>query len=207
SRRIFKDEDNYSKTVAIPGAVRKTLDDAPGGGEMVTFERPDGTFFHVVYGQREREVEAKTPPTATHDSQDPFNTPFEKPRKGQFQSNFNFVHSDILYLPQFPQMDALTFMHLDLGKEYTDFHTFFLQRASPTLMGHQYLAKRGWKSVWGVGRHILGSQIFDYLYDSSKFRIEHYADGDVVNCDNATRREPVGPLSVWGPELPRDFWG
>ncbi|GIC92402.1 uncharacterized protein Aud_008868 [Aspergillus udagawae] len=83
--RSSYDEDNYAKVVAIPGAVRKTLDDAPGGGEMVTFERPDGTFFHVVYGQREREVEAKTPPTATHDSQDPFNTPFEKLRKGQFQ--------------------------------------------------------------------------------------------------------------------------
>ena len=222
--------------------------------DEVTFERPNGTFFHVVYGQTERDVEVKTPPTATHDSQGPFNTPFEKPRKGQFQryhdgpalvhklghygyvckefdvelefytSNFNFVHSDILNLPQFPQMDVMTFMHLDLGEEYTDHHSFFLQRASPTLgktyvhhtsfevadfdtqlMGHHYLAKKGWKSVWGVGRHILGSQIFDYWFDSSRFKIEHYADGDVVNRDNATRREPVGPLSVWGPELPKDF--
>jgi hypothetical protein len=118
----------------------------------------------------------------------------------------------------------MTFMHLDLGEEYTDHHTFFLQRASPTtretyvhhtsfevahfdtqLMGHHYLAKKGWKSVWGVGRHILGSQIFDYWYDGSKFKIGHYADGGVVSGNNPTRRKPVGPLSVWGPELPRDF--
>ncbi|GLA43942.1 hypothetical protein AnigIFM63309_002039 [Aspergillus niger] len=253
---VAKDEENFNKAAAIPGAVRKTLDDAPGGGKRITFARPNGTFLHVVYGQTEREVdvEGTTPPTATHDSQGPFNTPFDKPRKGQFQryhdgpalvhklghygyvckefetelefytSNFNFVHSDILYLPQFPQMEVMSFMHLDLGEEYTDHHTFFLQRASPTvgstyvhhtsfevadfdtqLMGHHYLAKKGWKSVWGVGRHILGSQIFDYWYDSSKFKIEHYTDGDVVNCHNPTRREPVGPLSVWGPELPGDF--
>lgn len=72
-------------------------------------------------------------------------------------------------------------------------------------MGHRYLAKKGWKSVWGVGRHILGSQIFDYWYDSSGFKIEHYADGDMVNEDNPTRREPVRPLSIWGPEVPKDF--
>lgn len=141
-----------------------------------------------------------------------------------YTSNFNFVHSDILNLPQFPQMDVMTFMHLDLGEEYTDHHTFFLQRASPIVretyvhhtsfevadvdtqfMGHHFLAKKGWKSVWGVGRHILGSQIFDYWYDSSRFKIEHYADGDVVNQKNPTRREPVGPLSVWGPDLPKGF--
>jgi hypothetical protein len=252
---VAKDEENFTKAAAMPGAVRKSLKEAPGGGEMVTFERPNGTFLHVVYGQTEREVgEEKTPPTATHESQGPFNTPFEKPRKGQFQryrdgptlvhklghygyvckefetelefytGNFNFVHSDILYLPQLEKRDVMSFMHLDLGDDYTDHHTFFLQRASPTvgktyvhhtsfevadfdtqLMGHHYLAKKGWKSVWGVGRHILGSQIFDYWYDSSRFKIEHYADGDVVNRHNPTRREPVGPLSVWGPELPSDF--
>jgi hypothetical protein len=121
-------------------------------------------------------------------------------------------------------MDVMTFMHLDLGEEYIDHNTFFLQRASPTtretyvhhtlfevaefdtqLMGHYYLAKKGWKSVWGVGGHILGSQIFDYWYDGSKFKIGHYADGDVGSGNNPTRREPAGPLSVWGPELPRDF--
>lgn len=30
------------------------------------------------------------------------------------------------------------------------------------LLGHYYLEKQGWKNCWGVGRHLLGSQIFDY---------------------------------------------
>ncbi|KAJ9192285.1 hypothetical protein DTO164E3_8424 [Paecilomyces variotii] len=251
---VAKDEENFQKAAALPGAIMKDLEEAPGGGKMVTFARPNGTFFHVVYGQTEREVEQYHLPSATHESQGLFNTPVEKPRKGQFQryhdgpalvhklghygyvckefeeelefytSNFNFVHSDILNLPQFPHIHVLTFMHLDLGAEYSDHHSFFLQRAPPTarktylhhssfevadfdtqMIGHQHLKEQGWKNVWGVGRHILGSQIFDYWYDSSRFKIEHYADGDVVNQDNPTRREPVGPLSVWGPELPKDF--
>ena len=199
-------------------------------------------------------VTTEAEPTATHDNHGPMNTPFSKQRKGQFQryhegpalvhklghfgyvckefddelnfytTNFNFVHTDILWHPQFSNIDVLTFMHLDLGAEWSDHHIFFMQRAPPEveetyihhssfevadfdtqLIGHEWLAKKKWRSVWGVGRHILGSQIFDYWMDSSGFKIEHYADGDVVNEKTPTRREVAGPISVWGPELPKDF--
>jgi hypothetical protein len=50
-----------------------------------------------------------------------------------YTGNFNFVHSDTLYLLQLEQRDVMTFMHLDLGDEYTGNHTSFLQRASPTV--------------------------------------------------------------------------
>lgn len=95
-------------------------------------------------------------------------------------------------------------------------------------MGHRYLESKGWESVWGestitpffhpfylspysymlsgVGRHILGSQVFDYWQDPSGFKIEHYADGDVVNEDHVVTREPAGPVHVWGPDLPKTFF-
>jgi len=141
-----------------------------------------------------------------------------------YTSYFNFVASDVLFHPQLHQVDVLIFMHLDLGQTFVDHHSMFLQRSPPEnkktylhhssyevadfdtqLIGHDWLAKRGWKSVWGVGRHILGSQIFDYWEDSSGFKIEHYADGDVVNCETKARREVAGAISVWGPELPKSF--
>jgi len=141
-----------------------------------------------------------------------------------YTENFNFVPSDILHHWDFSNIDVLTFMHLDLGKEYSDHHIFFLQRAEPHVkktymhhtsyevadfdtqqIGHEWLAKKGWKSVWGVGRHVLGSQIFDYWADPSGFKIEHYTDGDVVNEDTPMKRDVVGPFSVWGPEVPKDF--
>ncbi|KAI1340072.1 Glyoxalase/Bleomycin resistance protein/Dihydroxybiphenyl dioxygenase [Xylariaceae sp. FL0016] len=250
---VAKSQEDFDKAAALPGATPSSLADAPGGGKMITFSRSDDTKFHVIYGQTEREVDGP-PPSATHENQGPYNGPYEKPRKGNFQryregpalvhklghfgqvyrdfdtelewytSNFNLVPSNVLYHWDFSNIDVLTFMHLDLGKEYSDHHVMFMQRAPPELkksymhhtsyevadfdtqlIGHEYLAKKGWESVWGVGRHILGSQIFDYWHDPSGFKIEHYADGDLVNEDTPTTREVVGPLSVWGPELPKDF--
>lgn len=144
-----------------------------------------------------------------------------------YTGNFNFMPSDILYAPGNPDMDVLTFLHLDLGKTFSDHHSLFLARAPPDLpativhhtsyevddfdtqlLGHEFLLSKGYKLVWGVGRHVLGSQIFDYWKDPSGFTIEHYADGDVVNEDTKVlRQEDQGPntLSVWGPKLPEVF--
>lgn len=74
-------------------------------------------------------------------------------------------------------------------------------------LGHQWLAKKGYKSVWGVGRHILGSQIFDYWWDTTGNMIEHYADGDLVNDKTPIGYGPAGDefLAVWGPEVPSWF--
>jgi hypothetical protein len=75
--------EEFKKASKIPGASIRKLDDAPGGGQMITFTRPNGTFFHVLYGQEERKVNtSEPPPSKTHDSHGPFNTPFEKPRLG-----------------------------------------------------------------------------------------------------------------------------
>ncbi|CAH0057992.1 unnamed protein product [Clonostachys solani] len=136
-----------------------------------------------------------------------------------YTGNFNFVPSDVQFEPNKEEFDVITFLHLDLGQRFSDHHTLFLSRAPPgehdrmhhtsyevedfdtQLLGHQWLASKGYTSVWGVGRHILGSQIFDYWRDTSGFNIEHYADGDLVNEDTGTKRSMAGPLSVWGPEM------
>lgn len=143
-----------------------------------------------------------------------------------YTRNFNFVPSDVLFEEVDGQeVDSLTFMHLDQGKDYVDHHTLFLSRAPPgfpdahrmhhcsfevedfdtQLLGHEYLLSKSYTPVWGVGRHIFGSQIFDYWKDPSGFAIEHYADGDLVNVDNPTGREKSdGPASmyIWGPVRP-----
>jgi hypothetical protein len=31
-------------------------------------------------------------------------------------------------------------------------------------LGHDWLRGKGWTNCWGIGRHVLGSQIFDYWY-------------------------------------------
>jgi catechol 2,3-dioxygenase-like lactoylglutathione lyase family enzyme len=136
-----------------------------------------------------------------------------------YTDNFNFVPSDVQYEPNNEDLDVIAFMHLDLGERFSDHHSLFLSRAPPgvadrmhhtsfevedfdtQLLGHDWLWSKGYTSVWGVGRHILGSQIFDYWRDPTGYTIEHYADGDLVNVNTGTKRSRAGPLSVWGPEM------
>ncbi|KAK3380615.1 Glyoxalase/Bleomycin resistance protein/Dihydroxybiphenyl dioxygenase [Lasiosphaeria ovina] len=141
-----------------------------------------------------------------------------------YTQHFNFIPSDVLEAGG-REVDGLTFMHLDQEKEYVDHHTLFLSRAPPgfaeshrvhhysfevedfdtQLLGHEYLLSKKYTPIWGVGRHIFGSQIFDYWKDPTGFAIEHYADGDIVNEDNPTGREKSdGPASmyIWGPVRP-----
>lgn len=70
--------------------------------------------------------------------------------------------------------------------------------------GNQYLQAKGWDHFWGMGRHILGSQFFDYWLDPTGLEWEHYADGDVMTEDFDEGYFLVGrkDLWAWGDDLP-----
>ncbi|KAJ2898104.1 Metapyrocatechase [Zalerion maritima] len=137
-----------------------------------------------------------------------------------YTGRFNFVASDLLHNPA-GQYEA-SFMHIDLGVNFTDHHSFFIFQGPVShvhhtsyevhdfdteVLGHDWLRNRGYKNCWGVGRHVMGSQIFDYWYDPSDFIVEHYVDGDLVNEDTETKISESSPdgLHVWGPDLPDGF--
>jgi len=130
--------------------------------------------------------------------------------------------SDLVLIGEKP---VTVFFHIDRGLEFTDHHAFFMKRTKPGLkphvahaafevhdfdvqqLGHNYLESKNYELCWGVGRHVLGSQVFDYWFDTSKFIVEHYADGDLVNCETPIAREQAGAgaLAVWGPPVPEVF--
>lgn len=117
------------------------------------------------------------------------------------------------------------FFHVDRQKEYADHHAFFFKPCKPGQspnvahaafevhdfdvqhLGHNFLESKGYQLCWGVGRHVLGSQVFDYWFDTSGFMVEHYADGDLVNEDTEVSTVQAGPsaLSIWGPPVPSVF--
>lgn len=138
-----------------------------------------------------------------------------------YTSRFNFKATDIVYKPGAPDDELMSFFHLDLGLEYSDHHclliaghhgegkgtkvhhsSFEVEDLDTQMMGHKWLEEKGYKLMWGVGRHIMGSQIFDYWWDTSGFVIEHYADGDVVNENTPTVRSAGTAAAIWGPPLP-----
>ncbi|KAJ5443841.1 uncharacterized protein N7458_007713 [Penicillium daleae] len=243
-------KEEFEKALRVPGASQvQELSEAPGAGQMVTIVDPDGFLVNVIFGQ-ERRKDAPTAPTEKLRANYPiekqrlrqFNRfepgPAAVHKLGHFgystkrfeellsfyTTHFNIVPTDLLYMENDGhRMDVTTFMHLDLGQNHTDHHSFFLG-ASQTgshvhhcsfevfdydtqHLGHQWLAIKGYQSVWGVGRHILGSQIFDYWWDPAGNMVEHYADGDLVNEDTPIGILPAGheSLAIWGPEVPLAF--
>lgn len=108
-----------------------------------------------------------------------------------------------------------SFMHLDLGEEYVDHHCFFIFEGPKShvhhssfevhdfdvqIIGHDWLREKNWENCWGIGRHVMGSQIFDYWFDPSRFILEHYVDGDLVNNTIPTHYGLASKddLHVWG---------
>lgn len=141
-----------------------------------------------------------------------------------YTRNFNLVPTDFLHVPGVngENKNVAIFAHVDRGQDYVDHHTFFMTTSATShvhhssfevhdfdtqQLGHQWLASKGYESVWGVGRHILGSQIFDYWWDTTGNMVEHYADGDLINEDTPIGYGPAGHegLAVWGPEVPQTF--
>lgn len=114
---------------------------------------------------------------------------------------------------------VLAFFRLDRGDHPTDHHSIAMLGGPETGLlhvsfetfdidavgqGHQYLKARGWTAYWGIGRHNLGSQFFDYWKDPVGDEWEHYADGDVMDASYPTGYHPLGrgTLWTWGDDLP-----
>jgi catechol 2,3-dioxygenase-like lactoylglutathione lyase family enzyme len=142
-----------------------------------------------------------------------------------YLDTLGLIVSDFLHLDgRRERGPVMAFIRCDQGSVPTDHHTLAMLLAPQTGYVHsayqvvdldevaasgQYLRDRGYRHAWGIGRHIQGSQIFDYWRDTDKLMFEHYADGDVFDCT-----EPAGwaPLSVsglaqWGPRATAEFTG
>ena len=74
-------------------------------------------------------------------------------------------------------------------------------------MGGAVLQERGFRRAWGIGRHILGSQIFDYWFGPDGCKFEHFADGDLFDAARPTGYHAMSTagLSQWGPVMPQAF--
>jgi hypothetical protein len=137
-----------------------------------------------------------------------------------YMDTLGFIPSDVMCLPDGTPVGA--FMRLDRGDQPTDHHTLFVATGLESKvdhvafevvdldaveMGQQVMMARRYRHAWGVGRHLLGSQIFDYWRDPWGQKHEHYADGDLFDD-----KVPAGyhildraGLYQWGPDLPDDF--
>lgn len=127
------------------------------------------------------------------------------------------IPSDVQYLAD--GSPNLAFCRLNLGQAPADHHTVVFvgaieekyEHSAYEVMdldalgqGQQVLRAQGHKHMWGIGRHILGSQLFDYWHDPEGFEMEHYSDGDVFTADFETCYSPLtfGSIWAWGQDAP-----
>lgn len=64
------------------------------------------------------------------------------------------------------------------------------------------------RTVWGLGRHFLGSNFFWYFRDPAGNYAEYFSDLDQVGDDDAwlaQEWDPSKSLYAWGPPVPADF--
>jgi catechol 2,3-dioxygenase-like lactoylglutathione lyase family enzyme len=137
-----------------------------------------------------------------------------KKSEAWYKSRFGFVTSDDVYLGD-PKNVVTAFMRCDLGEEYSDHHTFLcvglgepgfdhaafeVEDFDEVMVGHDHLAKAGYEHHAGIGRHVLGSQVFDYWKHPWGHVVEHFPDGDLLNRDHETGHfDPATALGTqWG---------
>jgi catechol 2,3-dioxygenase-like lactoylglutathione lyase family enzyme len=142
-----------------------------------------------------------------------------------YLDNLGMIVSDFLFFPgQRGRGPTMSFIRCDRGSTPADHHTlavalgpanryvhsaYQVSDLDALAAGGEYLAERGYFRSWGIGRHIQGSQIFDYWRDPDGFLVEHFADGD--RFDNTV--EPgwapfsASGLAQWGPPATKDFLG
>jgi len=137
-----------------------------------------------------------------------------------YTRNFGLIPSDVQVLSD--GTPAVTFFRLDRGTTPVDHHTLALAQgvmpsyshsayevvdADAVGMGQRFLRHAGYRHAWGMGRHLLGSQLFDYWVDPFGDKHELYCDGDLCTADlpmgvHATSRKM---MSQWGPTMPTSF--
>jgi len=135
-----------------------------------------------------------------------------------YKERFGFLTSDEVEAAEGVPVGA--FMRCDRGDKPADHHTLFLAQLPGPLgllhaafevtdlddlmLGHQHLKSKNRQSAWGVGRHIMGSQVFDYWKDPFGNELEHWTDGDLFTAADPPQKQPMSALLAvqWGSPHP-----
>ena len=142
-----------------------------------------------------------------------------------YLEHLGLIVSDFLYFGgQRERGPVMGFIRCDLGSEPTDHHTLAMVIAprdgyvhsayevadlDALAAGGRYLQTKGYTHSWGIGRHVQGSQVFDYWRAPGGLMFEHFTDGDRFDSslEPGWAQMAVSGLSQWGPPVSKDFLG
>ena len=135
-----------------------------------------------------------------------------------YHETLGMLSSDILHDNDDESIAKAHFLRCNRGQKYVDHHTVLITDQGKSdlghtayevedwndlTVGHYHLDSQGYEHQNGVGRHILGSQIFDYWSDPWGHNHEHWTDGDLLNEDTPLGRYPLHTARdvQWSPRM------
>lgn len=137
-----------------------------------------------------------------------------------YRHHLGMLVSDDMYVEE--GQPLARFVRCDRGDDAADHHTLLLLAMGEVklghvawevadfddlMVGHDRLAQIGARHYWGIGRHVLGGQVFDYWKDPYGFTVEHWTDGDLFDASVPAEAHHlmVGAANQWGPPPPPDL--
>ena len=139
-----------------------------------------------------------------------------------YRRHLGLLISDDMFL-EGPEQPLGRFARCDRGDDHADHHVLLLLQTGEAklghvawevadfddlMVGHDHLTANGCggRPYWGIGRHILGGQVFDYWKDPLGFTVEHWTDSDLLDAAApAGSHHLLESGSQWGPPPPPDL--
>jgi catechol 2,3-dioxygenase-like lactoylglutathione lyase family enzyme len=138
-----------------------------------------------------------------------------------YHAHLGLIKSDEIYIGDESALLG-AFLRCDRGAIPSDHHTLFpvgtgsvgfnhaaweVENFDDLMLGREVMIAKGYEPVWGIGRHVLGSQIFDYWKDPWGHKVEHWTDGDLLDASIPPGLRPIDELTAtqWGLPAPPEM--
>jgi catechol 2,3-dioxygenase-like lactoylglutathione lyase family enzyme len=194
--------------------------DGPGGGKRVRLRDPNGCWIELVTGRATVEPMPRRPNVRPPDgvsklvgaarvvrlSHTACMTPEPRPTIEWYQKTLGVIPTDELYIGSRDNLLG-QFNRVDRGEELVDHHIVFVIKGRERGMHHasyaveapddlffgfNHLDRGGHDHVRGIGRHALGSQIFDYWMSPFNQMHEHWFAGERMNASSGMNYVQIG---------------
>jgi catechol 2,3-dioxygenase-like lactoylglutathione lyase family enzyme len=215
----LQDDSLLTDLARLPGAQGVESVDAPGGGRRVRLQDPNGLWIELLAG---RAPAAALPPRGRVRSADGASragparvarlahTAYKSPKLAEtiawYRSHLKLLPTDELYIET---QDNLLgqFLRVDAGATPVDHHVIFLLRG-PTaglhhvsfemegvddiFSGFDHMTSTSHDHVRGIGRHALGSQIFNYWMSPFEQMHEHWYANEQMDANSKFNSIRIG---------------
>lgn len=206
----------------VPGASAVEPIDEPGGGKRVRLTEPNGFQVEVVHGIEGRAGEPLVVSRVRHAGESSARhgpgrvrrlahgvlaTPMLHETIKWFRDTLGFIVTDELFVGAEDNIIG-SFNRVDAGDDFVDHHVIFILRnnagagmhhvsfevadVNDVFIGHSHLRQKGYEHIRGIGRHALGSQIFDYWVSPYDQMHEHWSSNERFTATSGNGMVRIG---------------